>query len=143
MPNAYCSRCSTGGCLAQVPQGASFCPVCGGSEFLWLDPPGTHPPHPGKVEIMLSPKASFLELSSRDAVIVRDVGRFGADSTVMVPAGDVVIMRELSAFAGACYTMAARLTQLTCLSDGTRKLIKALRSAAIDAQEEIETRRGL
>jgi len=61
---------------------------------------------------------------------------------VFVPQGDAQIMDELVGLVSQLTKMAARLNQLTALSENTRKIVRDMRVLAADVVGEIEARRG-
>jgi hypothetical protein len=160
----YCGYCTQGGQQAMVvPEGSTGCSRCGRTDLLrcldcnTLVPVGvsscTRCARTGEgVLVMSRREAALPSLPSLPNLMmvptVRPVseryqgGSHGVEAQVTMPARDAAIMNELAALVPVLHVVAGRLTQFTGLTDHTRKLVRDLRTAATDAQEEIELRRG-
>jgi hypothetical protein len=74
---------------------------------------------------------------------IYQAGQFGVTAEVIRPARDVAIMNELLQLVQLLHGMAGRLNQFVGMTDHTRALIKAMRTLANEAQEEVELRGGV
>jgi RNA polymerase subunit RPABC4/transcription elongation factor Spt4 len=144
-------------CRQLIPEGSTMCPLCYGSKLACLQCHQTVPDgraicpgctisgiavRPAGVREALATIPSAVAQVARVPEIYQ-AGQFGVTAEVIRPARDVAIMNELLQLVQLLHGMAGRLNQFVGMTDHTRALIKAMRTLANEAQEEVELRGGV
>jgi|WetSurMetagenome_2_1015567.scaffolds.fasta_scaffold02470_12 hypothetical protein len=121
--SSYAPECSTPGC-----SGSALVMVLPDPEPL-SKPPG----------IVVVPSAL------RSPLVVREsysAGEFGVSAEVRMVPGDVEVLNDLAKLESLLQTMAVRTNQLVGHTEHTRKIVKEMRTLAVEVREEIELRCG-